>query len=62
MPYLLSQSENESGIYLEDFIDSDSDDEVITSHYDPNFDQIIFRLKRATALMMSHSTEIKSIT
>ena len=40
MPDLLSQSEDESDTYLEDFIDSDSDDEVITSHYDPNFNQI----------------------
>ena len=39
-PSLHSQSEDEGDIYLEDFIDSDSDDEVITPHYNPNFNQI----------------------
>ena len=40
MPSLLSQSEDESDNYLEDFIDSDSDDEIISYHHDPNFNQI----------------------
>ena len=40
MPSLLSQSEDESDTCLEDFIDSDSDEEVIISHHDPNFNQI----------------------
>ena len=39
MPSLHSQSDDED-IYLEEFIDSDSDDEVITYHHDPNFNQI----------------------
>ena len=39
MPFPHSQSEDEGDIYLEDFIDSDSDDEVITSHYSPSFNQ-----------------------
>ena len=40
MPSLLSQSEDESDISLGDFIDSDSDEEVIISHHGPNFNQI----------------------
>ena len=40
MPSLLSQSEDESDTCLEDFIDSDSDEEVIISHHSPNFNQI----------------------
>ena len=38
MPSLHSQSDDED-IYLEEFIDSDSDDEVITPHGNPIFNE-----------------------